>query len=52
MAKNQKSLRIILRQNKNENNKGYSKWYAELMDILTPKIYFPMQNVKSANISS
>ena len=32
MAKNQKSLRIILRQNKNENNRGYGKWYAELMD--------------------
>ena len=36
MAKNQKSLRIILRQNKNENNRGYGKWYAELMVIHCP----------------
>ena len=32
MAKNQKSLRIVLRQNKNEDNKAYGKWYAELLD--------------------
>ena len=32
MAKNQKSLRIVLRQNKNEDSKAYGKWYAELMD--------------------
>ena len=32
MAKNQKSLRIILRQNKNEDSKAFGKWYAELMD--------------------
>ena len=32
MAKNQKSLRIVLRQNKNEDSRAYGKWYAELMD--------------------
>ena len=32
MAKNQKSLRIVLRQNKNEDNKAYGKWFAELME--------------------
>ena len=32
MAKDQKSLRVILRQNKNEDSKAYGKWYAELMD--------------------
>ena len=32
MAKNQKTLRIVLRQNKNEDSRAYGKWYAELMD--------------------
>ena len=32
MAKNQKTLRIVLRQNKNEDSKAFGKWYAELMD--------------------
>ena len=32
MAKNQKTLRIVLRQNKNEDSKAYGKWYAELLD--------------------
>ena len=39
MAKNQKSLRIVLRQNKNEDSRAYGKWYAELMDRERPELW-------------